>query len=81
MSGWWQGAGGCRGRRSHRRRSLEFYHRTAYYVDRILKGTKPADLPIEQPMTFEFVVNMQTARELGITFPREILLQVTEVIQ
>ncbi len=55
--------------------------RAAYYVDRILKGTKPADLPVEQPMTFDFVVNMKTARELGITFPPEILLQVTEVIQ
>jgi putative tryptophan/tyrosine transport system substrate-binding protein len=55
--------------------------RAAYYVDRILKGTKPADLPVEQPMTFEFLVNMKTARELGITFPDEIMLQVTEVIQ
>jgi hypothetical protein len=42
---------------------------------------RPADLPIEQPMTFDFVVNMKTARELGITFPNEIMLQVTEVIQ
>jgi putative ABC transport system substrate-binding protein len=56
------------------------FRRSAYYVDRILKGTKPADLPIEQPMTFDFVVNMKTARELGITFPNEIMLQVTEVI-
>jgi putative tryptophan/tyrosine transport system substrate-binding protein len=55
--------------------------RTAYYVDRILKGTKPADLPIEQPMTFDFVVNLKTAQALGITFPNEIMLQVTEVIQ
>jgi putative ABC transport system substrate-binding protein len=55
--------------------------RGAYYVDRILKGTKPGDLPVEQPMTFDFVVNMKTARELGITFPNEIMLQVTEVIQ
>jgi putative tryptophan/tyrosine transport system substrate-binding protein len=55
--------------------------RAAYYVDRILKGTQPADLPIEQPMTFEFVVNLKTARELGITFPDEIMLQVTEIIQ
>ena len=57
------------------------YRRAAYYVDRILKGAKPADLPIEQPMTFEFVVNLKTAQALGITFPHEILLQVTEVIQ
>jgi putative tryptophan/tyrosine transport system substrate-binding protein len=57
------------------------YRRAAYYVDRILKGAKPADLPIEQPMTFEFVVNLKTARELGITFPNEIMLQVTEAIQ
>jgi putative ABC transport system substrate-binding protein len=57
------------------------YHRAAYYVDRILKGTKPADLPVEQPMTFDFVMNLKTAQALGITFPREILLQVTEMIQ
>jgi putative ABC transport system substrate-binding protein len=56
------------------------YRRAAYYVDRILKGAKPADLPVEQPMTFDFVVNLKTARELGITFPNEIMLQVTEVI-
>jgi putative tryptophan/tyrosine transport system substrate-binding protein len=55
--------------------------RAAYYVDRILKGAKPADLPVEQPMTFDFVVNMKTAQALGITFPNEIMLQVTEVIQ
>jgi putative tryptophan/tyrosine transport system substrate-binding protein len=57
------------------------FRRAAYYVDRILKGTKPADLPVEQPMTFEFVVNMKTAQALGITFPDEIMLQVTEVIR
>jgi putative ABC transport system substrate-binding protein len=59
----------------------DLWRRAAYYVDRILKGTKPADLPVEQPMTFDLVVNMKTARELGITFPNEILLQVTEVIE
>jgi putative tryptophan/tyrosine transport system substrate-binding protein len=59
----------------------DLVRRAAYFVDRILKGAKPADLPIEQPMTFDFVVNMRTARELGITFPPEIMLQVTEAIQ
>jgi putative ABC transport system substrate-binding protein len=60
---------------------LEMNRRAAYYVDRILRGTKPADLPVEQPMRFEFVVNRKTAQALGITFPNEILLQVTEVIE
>jgi putative tryptophan/tyrosine transport system substrate-binding protein len=59
----------------------DLWRRAAYYVDCILKGAKPADLPIEQPMTFDFVVNLKTAAALGITFPHEILLQVTEVIQ
>jgi putative ABC transport system substrate-binding protein len=59
----------------------EQVRRAAYYVDRILKGAKPADLPVEQPMRFEFVVNLKTAQALGITFPNEIMLQVTEVIQ
>jgi putative tryptophan/tyrosine transport system substrate-binding protein len=60
---------------------LDPYRRAAAYVDKILKGAKPADLPVEQPMTFDFVVNMKTAQALGITFPNEIMLQVTEVIQ
>jgi putative ABC transport system substrate-binding protein len=60
---------------------LDNFRRATVFVDKILKGAKPADLPVEQPMTFDFVVNMKTARELGITFPDEILLQVTEVIQ
>jgi putative tryptophan/tyrosine transport system substrate-binding protein len=59
----------------------ESYRLAARYVARILKGTKPADLPVEQSSRFEFVVNLKTARELGIIFPNEILLQVTEVIQ
>jgi putative tryptophan/tyrosine transport system substrate-binding protein len=59
----------------------ELYRRVAYYVDRILKGTKPADLPVEQPREFDFVVNLKTAQALGLTFPNDILLQVTEVVQ
>jgi putative ABC transport system substrate-binding protein len=59
----------------------DLWRRAAVYVDKILRGTNPADLPIEQPMTFDFVVNMKTAQSLGITFPNEIMLQVTEVIQ
>jgi putative ABC transport system substrate-binding protein len=57
------------------------FRRAAYYVDRILNGTKPADLPVEQPMTFDFAVNLTTAEALGITFPESIRLQVTEVIR
>ena len=60
---------------------LDLSRRAATYVDKILKGAKAADLPIEQPMTFDFIVNMKTAQALGITFPHEIMLQATEVIQ
>ena len=55
--------------------------RSAVYVDKILRGTRPADIPVELPMTFDFVVNLKTAAALGITFPNEIMLQVTEVVQ
>ena len=60
---------------------LDLRRRAATYVDKILKGTHPVDLPVKQPMRFDFVVNLRTARDLGITFPNEIMLQVTEVIQ
>jgi putative ABC transport system substrate-binding protein len=66
---------------SYEHRIADSHRRAASYVDRILKGARPADLPVEQPMRFDFVVNLSTARALGITFPNEIMLQVTEVIQ